>query len=128
MDKGCIINNQHKLSVFTFVFLYHFQQKVQFTYSHAFFAGLEIIMKDINLLVWLMQLGISAAVPLAGFILLSVWLHNSRGWGSWVVIAGIILGILSAVSGLRSSLAYLNKASKPEDEDEQNVISYNEHD
>ena len=79
-------------------------------------------MKDINLLVWLMQLGISVAVPLAGFILLSVWLHNSRGWGSWVVIAGVILGILAAVSGLRSSLAYLNKASKPKGEDEQNVI------
>ena len=85
-------------------------------------------MKDINLLVWLMQLGISVAVPLAGFIVLSVWLHNSRGWGSWVVIAGIILGILAAVSGLRSSLDYLSKASKAKDEDEQNVISYNEHD
>ena len=85
-------------------------------------------MKDVNLLIWLAQLGISVAVPLVGFILLSVWLHNSRGWGSWVIIAGVILGISGAVSGLRSSLQYLNKASKSDDEDNSSVISYNEHD
>lgn len=93
----------------------------------VFYAETEIIMKDVNLLIWLMQLGISVAVPLAGFILLSVWLHNARGWGFWVVIVGIVLGILSAISGLRSSLDYLSKASKSKDEDEQNVISFNEH-
>ncbi len=85
-------------------------------------------MKDVNLLIWLAQLGISVAVPLVGFILLGVWLHNSHGWGFWVVIAGIILGISGAVSGLRSSLQYLNKASKSDDEDNSSVISYNEHD
>ncbi|MBQ9980918.1 MAG: AtpZ/AtpI family protein [Oscillospiraceae bacterium] len=85
-------------------------------------------MKDVNLLIWLVQLGISVAVPLVGFILLGVWLHNSREWGSWVVIAGVIFGISGSVSGLRSSLQYLNKASKSNDEDNSSVISYNEHD
>jgi len=85
-------------------------------------------MKDINLLIWLAQLGISVAVPLVGFILLSVWLRNSHGWGAWVVIVGVILGISGAVSGLRSSLQYLNKASKSPEEDDSSVISYNEHD
>ena len=85
-------------------------------------------MKDVNLLIWLAQLGISVAVPLVGFILLGVWLHNSREWGSWVVIVGVIFGISGSVSGLRSSLQYLNKASKSNDEDNSSVISYNEHD
>lgn len=85
-------------------------------------------MKDVNLLIWLVQLGISVAVPLVGFILLGVWLHNSREWGSWVVIVGVIFGISGSVSGLRSSLQYLNKASKSNDEDNSSVISYNEHD
>ena len=32
-------------------------------------------MKDFNLLIWLAQLGLSTAFPLAGFILLGVWLR-----------------------------------------------------
>ena len=32
-------------------------------------------MKDLNLIVWLTQLGMSVAVPLAGFVLLAVWLR-----------------------------------------------------
>ena len=85
-------------------------------------------MKDINLLIWLAQSGISVAVPLAGFILLSVRLHNSHGWGSWVIIVGIILGILSAASGLHSSLQHLSKSSKGNNEGDQNVIFFNKHD
>lgn len=85
------------------------------------------IMKDVNLLIWLAQLGISVAAPLIGFILLALWLHSSRGWGSWVVIAGVILGIAGAVSGLRSSLQYLSRSSKSEAEDE-DIISFNDHD
>ena len=36
-------------------------------------------MKDLSLLVWLTQLGLSVAVPLAGFILLAVWLRSRFG-------------------------------------------------
>ena len=32
-------------------------------------------MKNISLLLWLTQLGLSVAVPLGGFILLGLWLH-----------------------------------------------------
>ena len=85
-------------------------------------------MKDINLLVWLTQLGISVAAPLVCFILLAVWLHTSRGWGRWVIIAGVLLGVISAVNGLRTSLRILSNASKPEDEDDSSTISFNDHD
>ena len=54
-------------------------------------------MKDISLLVWLTQLGLSVALPLAGFVLLAVWLHNSLQWGVWVIFVGVILGLISAI-------------------------------
>lgn len=83
-------------------------------------------MKNIKLLVWLTQLGLSVAVPPAIFIMLSLWLRDSCGWGGWVLWAGIVLGIVSAVDGLRTSLKAMSRFSekkKPEDP----PVSFNEH-
>lgn len=85
-------------------------------------------MKDMNLIVWLTQLGLSVAAPLAGFILLAVWLRDSWGWGDWVIWVGVILGILSAVSGLRSSLRILGRISGGKKDDDSSVVSFNDHD
>ncbi len=71
--------------------------------------------KVVSYLTWLTQLGLSVAVPLVGFILLGVWLRNSRGWGSWVVIAGILLGLLGGAGGLYNSLKTLNQMLKHDD-------------
>jgi len=81
-------------------------------------------MKDFSLLVWITQLGFSVAFPLAGFILLGVWLHNSCGWGGWVIWAGVILGVSSAVEGLRASV----KAMKLlKDNDQPPPLAFNDH-
>lgn len=85
-------------------------------------------MKDLNLIVWLTQLGLSVAVPLAGFILLAVWLHNSCGWGEWVVWVGVVLGIVSAADGFRASLKLLNALSKTKNEQDEPPVSFNDHD
>lgn len=61
-------------------------------------------MKNLNLIVWLSQLGLSVAIPPAALILLAVWLRNRFQWGSWVIVAGVILGVICAIGGLRSSL------------------------
>ena len=71
--------------------------------------------KVVSYLVWLTQLGLSVAVPLAGFVLLGVWLHNSRGWGGWTVAAGILLGIFGAVGGLYSGFKTLNQMLRQDD-------------
>ena len=84
-------------------------------------------MKDLSLLVWLTQLGLSVAVPLGGFIALAVWLHNRFGWGTWVIWVGTVLGLLFAVDGLRSSLKALSRLSKRHNA-EPPAISFNEHD
>ena len=83
--------------------------------------------KNLSLLVWLTQLGLSVAVPLGGFVLLAVWLRQRFGWGVWVVIAGVVLGIVCAIDGLRSSLKAMERMSKEETK-EPPLVSFNDHD
>jgi hypothetical protein len=84
-------------------------------------------MKNLSLLVWLTQLGLSVAVPMAGFVLLAVWLRNSLGWGQWVIYVGIGLGLICAIDGLRTSLKALERLSRKKDEPPA-PISFNDHD
>ena len=85
-------------------------------------------MKEFNLLIWLTQLGLSTALPLAGFLILGVWLHRSIGWGQWTIWAGLVLGIISAVRGFRDSLRAMEKMSKDRTPTEPPPIAYNSHD
>ena len=84
-------------------------------------------MKDLSLLVWLTQLGLSVAFPLAGFILLAVWLRNSLGWGDWVIWVGLVLGLSGAVNGLRHSLKAMELLSRNKKDDTPPPVSFNEH-
>lgn len=83
-------------------------------------------MKDAKLLIWLTQLGLSVAVPLGGFIALGVWLHRQHQWGSWVVVAGVILGLLCAVDGLYTSLKAAARMGENKKK-EVPPVSFNEH-
>lgn len=84
-------------------------------------------MKDFNLLIWLTQLGLSVAIPLAGFDLAAVWLHQSQGWGSWILWVGILLGVGSAIVGLRNSLKILDRITRKTD-DPAPPVSFHDHD
>lgn len=83
--------------------------------------------KNLSLLVWLSQLGLSVALPLGGFILLGVWLHNRFNWGSWVIIVCAVIGVICAIDGLRTSLKAMSRMAK-EDKKEQPPVSFNDHD
>ena len=83
-------------------------------------------MKDLSLLVWLTQLGLSVAVPMGGFVLLAVWLRERFSLGSWVVFLGILLGLAFAIDGLRHSLKLLSRFTK-ENKKEQPPVSFNDH-
>ena len=83
-------------------------------------------MKDINLLVWVTQLGLSVVAPLAGFVLLAVWLRNKFQLGTWVVIAGVVIGLISAISGLQVTIAAMEKMAKGKSEDKPSV-GFNDH-
>jgi len=81
--------------------------------------------KNVTMLVWLTQLGLSVAVPPACFVLLALWLRDSCGWGGWVLWAGILLGIYSAVMGFVSSLRTMERMSRDKQQDK--PVSFNDH-
>lgn len=85
-------------------------------------------MKELTLLTWLTQLGLSVALPLIGFVFLGLWLRSQFGWGNWVLWAGIALGIVSAFDGLRQSLKILNQMIRRKKDDEPKSVSFNDHD
>lgn len=84
-------------------------------------------MRDLQLLVWLTQLGLSTALPLVGFPLLAIWLQGKFNLGSWVLWVGIIFGIVSAIDGFRSSLKAMARMSKNKKNPDP-PLSFNEHD
>lgn len=84
-------------------------------------------MKELTLLTWLTQLGLTVAFPLGGFIWLAVWLRERFGLGSWVLWVGIGLGIVVALDGLRNSLRTLSRFTANKKK-EPPTVSFNEHD
>lgn len=83
-------------------------------------------MKDINLLIWLTQLGISVVAPLGGFVWLGVWLRQRFELGVWVVLLGILVGVVCAIDGLRVSLKTMERMSKDK-KNEPPPVSFNNH-
>lgn len=79
------------------------------------------------MIVWLTQLGLSVALPPVGFILLAVWLRDRFDWGNWVIWAGIVLGIICAIDGLRLSLKAMERMSRDK-QAEKPPVAFNDHD
>ena len=84
-------------------------------------------MKNLQLLTWLTQLGLSTAIPLAGFVLLAVWLKNRFGLGNRVLFVGIGLGVISAIDGFYKNLKALDNMSRDQEKDKP-PVSFTEHD
>lgn len=78
-------------------------------------------------LVWLTQFGLSVAVPPVLCILGAVWLKNHFALGSWIVLLGVILGVLAAAACLRSSLQMLDRQGRSRDTGEKPPVSFNRH-
>lgn len=69
----------------------------------------------LSALSFLVQVGVSVALPLVLFILGSVWLHSRFGVGKWVIAVGVGLGVLGAAGGLIGSLKSLHRLGERED-------------
>ena len=82
-------------------------------------------MKNLSMLVWLSQLGLSVALPLVGFVVLGIWLRNQFGIGTWVVIVCTLIGLVCAIDGLRSSLKAMERMSQ--NKEDKPPVSYNDH-
>lgn len=85
-------------------------------------------MKDLTLLVWLTQLGLSTAAPLAGCVLVAVWLQRQCHWGNWVIWVGAVLGSILAIDGFRSSMKVLARLSKNKQDSPPPPVAFNDHD
>jgi hypothetical protein len=85
-------------------------------------------MKSFHMLIWLTQLGLSIAMPLAGFILFAVWLQQRFDLGSWILIVGVFLGISGAIDGFRVSMKAMEQMSKDKPEKaDLPPVSFNDH-
>ncbi len=84
-------------------------------------------MKELTLLTWLTQLGLSVVVPLAGWIFLALWLRREFALGDWSIWVGVALGLISAVDGFVRSLKALSSLAKQKEEP-QPPVSFNDHD
>ena len=82
--------------------------------------------KDLKMLVWLTQLGLSTAIPMAGLVLLSIWLKQRFQLGAWVIFAGCAAGLVCAIDGFRNSMKAMEALEKKKDG--KKPVSYNDHD
>ena len=80
------------------------------------------------MLIWITQLGISVALPPAGFIFLAVWLRSRFELGKWVIIVGCAVGLICAVEGLRNCLKTMEMMDKRNERKDPPPTSFNDHD
>lgn len=84
-------------------------------------------MKSYSMLIWLTQLGLSVAAPLAGFLLAAIWLRSRFDLGAWIIWVGLFLGLNGAVNGLRVSLKAMEQMSKDKNKQDPPPVSFNDH-
>ena len=84
-------------------------------------------MKDLHMLVWLTQVGISVAAPPVVSLLIGFWLRNRFDLGAWCILAALALGLICAVSGLRQTLMLMEKMHQQNHKDPPSVPGFNEH-
>lgn len=85
-------------------------------------------MKDLPLIIWITQLGLSTVGPLAVCVLLAVWAQQQWSLGSWIIIVGVIAGVIMAIDGFRTSLKLMSRLSRRRNDSEPPAVSFNDHD
>ena len=86
-------------------------------------------MKFLKDLVWITQLGLSVAMPIAIFVLGALWLRNRYHLGAWILVLGIVLGLYSGFSAFRSFAKIMEQTHKDKDKkDKTPPVSFREHD
>ena len=75
-------------------------------------------------LVWLTQFGLSVVLPPVLFLLGAVWLRKQFGLGGWVILVGVALGMVAAISSLKT---IERQGRAPKKKQEPPPISFNQH-
>lgn len=82
-------------------------------------------MKTLSLILWVTQFGLSILLPPCLFLWLAVYLQQKHGFGPWTTIAGIVLGILVAISTARANWRVMRKEA--ESGAQPPPVSFNDH-
>lgn len=70
--------------------------------------GMLDIMRGVS---YLTQVGLSVATPIILCLLAAQWLQTRFGLGSWVSVAGLLIGLTSGLLSLFKFLLYIQKKS-----------------
>ena len=84
-------------------------------------------MKEWRMLVWITQLGVSVAAPLAGFTLIAIYAQHRWSLPRWIVAVGVLIGLVSAVSNLRMTLRLMKRMDEQNRKSDESTVSYNRH-
>jgi len=84
-------------------------------------------MKDLGLMAWLTQLGMSVAIPIVAFVFLAIYLQNKFKLGKWIIIAGVVIGFLCAIRGFIYSLQTLDRVANRKKDKDVSPVSFNDH-
>ncbi len=84
-------------------------------------------MRWLSLLLWVGQFGFSVLFPTVALVWGAVWLKDRFGLGLWVVILGLLLGVLTSLATARSCLAALRKEAEAAGSQEPPHVSFNQH-
>ena len=88
-------------------------------------------MKELNMLMWITQLGMGVAMPLVGFIWLGIWLKNRFSLGAWCVILFCVIGLITAFDVLKVTLKTMERLDKSKNKNKKKEItgiSFNDYD
>ena len=83
-------------------------------------------MKRLQKLLWLTQLGVSLVTPPLLCLFLGHLAQSKWGWGTWVMVAAILIGLAASVCSAASFLRYCKKCSEKEGKGDK-PIAFNNH-
>lgn len=64
------------------------------------------------MLIWMTQLGLSVALPLAGLVMLGIWLQRRFLLGKWIVIVFLFLGLIASVTQFVKILREMERSAR----------------
>ncbi len=90
-------------------------------------VNFKSVSRALSDLMWVGQLGFSLVTPPVLLGVLGMYLCNKKGMGSWVVIALIIVGVLTAISTAKGLYRDYKKREAREEAGKPEVISFTDH-
>lgn len=81
--------------------------------------------KSLQKLLWLTQLGVSLIAPPLGCLWLAGLLEQRLGWGVWVRITALFIGLVSSGCAAASFLRYCRREA--DDAKKEKPVSFNDH-